>query len=245
MSKKNLSLEKILVKLMTRKVLLVVQLILLPIILCCNSAQDSDSQQEGVITSLPEPNVDSEYSLEKALANRRSVRQYSNEPLSVEEVSQLLWSAQGITLPQRGFRTAPSAGATYPLHLYLNVSNVSGLEQGLYKYHPEEHTLIKVSDDDKRQVIYNAGLRQGALQQGVCIIIITAEYDRTTGRYGERGIKYVHNEVGHVGQNVSLQVESLGLGTVVIGAFDDNEIKTALSLPDNIEPLYLMPVGRK
>lgn len=218
---------------------------LMPVIIACQADQEPTAGEEKELIELPEPRLESDYSVEEALASRRSVREYSGEPLELAEVSQLLWAAQGITLPGRNFRTAPSAGATFPIYLYLIVSEVNGLETGLYKYDPVSHSLEMLSGRDIRAEMSQAVLRQAPFRNGACSIVITADYERTTGRYGERGIRYVHNEVGHVGQNVHLQAEALNLGTVVIGAFRDEGAKEILNLPDNIDPLYIMPVGRK
>lgn len=193
---------------------------------------------------LPEPRYDSEVSIEETLLKRRSVRSYTDEPLTLEEVSQLLWSAQGITADWGG-RTAPSAGATYPLETYLVVGDVSGLGRGVHKYRPREHELRRVLDGDRRAELAAAALGQSWVRAGAVDIVLTALYERTTRRYGERGIRYVHMEVGHAAQNVYLQAVALGLGTVVIGAFHDSQVKRILNLPDDEHPLYIMPVGRK
>jgi len=193
---------------------------------------------------LPEPRYNSDVSVEEALLKRRSVRDYTGEPLKLWEVGQLLWAAQGITADWGG-RTAPSAGATYPLETYLVVGDVEGLGKGVYKYNPHQHELRRVLDGDKRAELAAAALGQGWVREGAVDIVFTAVYERTTGRYGERGIMYVHMEVGHAAQNVYLQAEALNLGTVVIGAFYDDQVKRVLNLPDDEHPLYIMPVGRR
>lgn len=193
---------------------------------------------------LPAPKYDSNTSVEQALLIRRSVREYKDEPLTLAEVSQLLWAAQGITEPRRGLRTAPSAGATYPLEVYVVVGNVNNLSQGVYKYKPHEHELVKVVEGDKRAELYDAAFRQRWVKEGAIVIVFSAVYERTTGRYGDRGIRYVHMEVGHAGQNVYLQAVSLNLGTVVVGAFRDDAVKRILNMPEEESPLYIMPVGR-
>jgi SagB-type dehydrogenase family enzyme len=180
--------------------------------------------------------------VEEALLKRRSIRSYKNESLSLEEVSQLLWSAQGETTSW-GERTAPSAGATYPLEIYLVAGDVEGLDSGLYHYNPSNHSLILVKEGDLRRELAHAALDQYMIARAPITIVICAEFKRTTGRYGERGIRYVLMEVGHVGQNIHLQAEALNLGTVVIGAFYDEDVKEILGVKE--EPLYLMPVGKK
>jgi len=196
----------------------------------------------GKIT-LPQPVYDSTTSIEKALLERRSIRNYKDEPLTLAEVSQLLWAAQGIT-NERGFRTAPSAGALYPLELYVVIGNVEGISEGIYRYNPEEHELIKIVNGDKRAELCDAALGQSCVEKGAMAIVFSAVYERTTRKYGERGIRYVHMEVGHAAQNVYLQAVSLNLGTTVVGAFNDDEVKKIIKMADEEHPLYIMPVGR-
>lgn len=191
---------------------------------------------------LPEPRLDSDHSLEQTLLRRRSVREYGGEALTIDEVSQLLWAAQGITYA-RGFRTAPSAGATYPLETYLVVGNVIEVAPGVYRYDPARHRLEKVLEGDVRAGLTSAALGQRQVGEGAASIVFAAIYERTTQRYGERGIRYVHMEAGHAAQNVYLQAVALDLGTVVIGAFRDDEVSEVLGLPADEEPLYVIPVG--
>lgn len=202
----------------------------------------SSMEQESII-KLPEPVYDSPFSLEKAILKRRSIRRYKDEPLSIKEVSQLVWAAQGIT-DRGGLRTAPSAGALYPLEIYIVVGNVDKLTTGIYKYNPQEHELLLIKEGDMRRDLANAALGQAVVENGAIVIVISAVYERTTWRYGDRGIRYVHMEVGHVGQNISLQAVSLALGTVVVGAFYDDEVKRIMEMPEEESPLYIMPVGR-
>ena len=210
------------------------------------SANFSESMniQPGTNIDLPEPVTDGQMSLEEALTLRRSIRSYTEEPLNVSEVSQLLWSAQGIT-NERGFRTAPSAGATFPLEMFLVVSNVDGLKKGLYHYHPEGHQLEFMREADLAEPLYRASLSQSMIIDGGIVLVFGAVFERTTQRYGERGIRYVHNEIGHASQNVHLQAASLDLGTVVIGAYDDDEVEAILRLGDQYRVLYMMPVGKQ
>jgi len=193
---------------------------------------------------LTEPRYDSDVSIEQTLLQRRSVRDYTGEPLSLQQVSQLLWAAQGIT-DRQGLRTAPSAGGTYPLEIYLAVGDVENLARGVYRYQSVGHALTRVLDGDLRAKLADAALGQGCVKEGAINIVFTAVYERTTQRYGERGIRYVHMEVGHAAQNVYLQAVALHLGTVVIGAFHDDQVREILSLPQQEQPLYIMPVGRK
>jgi SagB-type dehydrogenase family enzyme len=192
---------------------------------------------------LPDPVQKSDTSIEAALLARRSVRSYQDIPLTLAEISQLLWAAQGITSP-RGLRTAPSAGALYPLEIYVVAGNVTDLPDGVYNYRPDKHELAKMLDGDKRNELCNAALGQTSVRNAAAVIVISAAYERTTVKYGDRGIQYVHMESGHAAQNVFLQAVPLNLGAVVIGAFYDDAVKKVLKMPESEQPLYIMPVGR-
>lgn len=196
------------------------------------------------LIKLPDPITKGTVSLEEAIALRRSERSYAKLPLKLEQISQILWSAQGIT-DRRGFRAAPSAGATYPLEIYAVVKDggVDGLEAGVYRYIPEKHALELVKEGDYSAELMSACLDQDWVGKAPLNIVIVAIYERTTRRYGERGKRYVYMEVGHVGQNIYLQATAIGLGTVAIGAFYDDEVKKVLSLPKEEVPLYVMPIG--
>ncbi len=199
----------------------------------------------GQEISLPEPVADGELSVEKAISQRRSVRSFSDEPLTLDQVSQILWSAQGITDKRRNFRAAPSAGATYPLEVYLASGRIDGLEAGVFRYVPQDHSLVRVMEGDQRDDLYNKALRQDPVRSAPAVMVIAGVFKRTTSRYGSRGENYVYMEVGHAGQNIHLQAEALGLGTVVIGAFDDSGVQKVLGLPRETIPFYIMPVGNK
>lgn len=198
----------------------------------------------GLQIKLPPANIDGDLSLEAALLQRRSIRTYRPEALRVEQISQLLWAAQGVT-DAHGGRTAPSAGALYPLEITLLAGNVTGLPVGLYRYLPAEHALIKITEGDRRSQLHQAALQQDAIKEAAAVIVISAIYERTQVKYGERGIQYVHIEAGSTAQNIYLQATSLGLGTVFIGAFYDDQVKAVLSLGESEIPLGLMPVGIK
>jgi SagB-type dehydrogenase family enzyme len=202
------------------------------------------SQEQAEVIKLPEPQYDSEVPLEQSLLERRSVRSYTGQPLTLQEISQLLWAAQGVTDPG-GYRTAPSAGALYPLELYIAAGDVEGLAAGVYRYQPDGHRLVKTLDGDKRADLAQAALGQSCVAEGAADFVFTAVYERTTGKYGQRGIRYVHMEVGHAAQNLCLQATALGLGAVTIGAFYDKEVSQLLNLPAEEQPLYVIPVGRK
>ncbi|RLG00103.1 MAG: nitroreductase [Candidatus Wolframiiraptor sp.] len=194
---------------------------------------------------LPKPRYKSDVSVEETLLLRRSIREYERKPITLEQLSQLLWAAQGITLPTYGFRTAPSAGATYPLEVYVVVKDggVRDLEAGIYHYLPKGHELELVKEGDYSVELMKASLDQEWVGEAAVNLVINAVYERTTRRYGDRGRRYVHMEVGHVGQNVYLQCVSLGLACVVIGAFYDEWVKKIIGGIG--EPLYVIPIGVK
>ncbi len=195
------------------------------------------------IVKMPKPEMSSKVPVEEALFMRRSVREYKSDALKLSEVSQLLWAAQGITDPM-GFRNAPSAGALYPLEVYLIVGNVNNLSTGIYKYKPKGHELVMLAKGDKRSELSVAASRQSWVKNCAAALVFSAVYERTTQKYGERGIRYVHIETGHVAQNIYLQAFSLNLGTVVVGAFDDDKVKKVLNMPSKEQPLVIMPIGR-
>ncbi len=206
-----------------------------------NMKNSNDSMKTRDRIELPEPeHVGS--SFEEVLAKRRSERDYEDGDITLEELSQILWSAQGITDPERGFRATPSAGATYPLEVLIDIQGVRGLEPGIYEYEPERHSLALKTAGSERELIYQAALRQEPVKSAPVLIVITGVYDRITPRYGERGVMYTHIEAGHASQNIYLQATSLGLGTVAIGAFENDRLKEILKT--EAEPLYLMPIGR-
>ncbi|MFN7171049.1 MAG: SagB/ThcOx family dehydrogenase, partial [Candidatus Omnitrophota bacterium] len=198
---------------------------------------------------LPKPRSSGGMSLSETLNKRKSWRSFSSEALKLEEVSQILWSAGGKRLDavSGATRTYPSAGATYPLEIYLLVGKggVEGLEEGIYLYLWDENSLEKISSSDVRRDLASACLGQTFISQAPISVIIAAEYVRTTGYYGQRGIRYVHMEVGNVTQNLHLVAEELGLATVIVGAFSDEKVKRVLGLPNNLEPLTVMPLGYK
>jgi len=191
--------------------------------------------QGGEMINLPKPEFTNK-SIEECIEKRRSVRDFQNKDLTLQQISNLLWAAQGITNEKRGLRASPSAGATYPLEIFI------AKKDGCFRYIPEGHALKKEMDKDLRWDIARASLQQMFIADAGVVIIITAVFGRTTWRYGERGIRYIHNEVGHCAQNIHLEAVALGLGSVPIGAFEDNKIKSLLKLKEE-EPLYIIPVG--
>ncbi len=190
--------------------------------------------------SLPAADKQGRTALEQVLNQRRSKREYLPEALSLEEVSQVLWAAYGKN--KWGRLTAPSAGALYPLTIYLAAGKVSDLEPGLYRYDYDEHSLRLILARDLRAALGKAALGQRWVKEAAAVIVICADYNITTANYRERGRRYVDIEVGHVGQNIYLQAQSLHLGTVAVGAFNDREVKKVLKISQ--DPLYIMPLGK-
>ena len=199
-------------------------------------AQEGTMKKAAGIIELSKPVLKGSVSIEEAMHKRRSIRSYSDKPVSMEQISQLLWATQGIT-NKRGFRTAPSAGALYPLEIYLMTQN------GLYHYIPQGHKLEIKSAADLRERLCRACWGQAFVAQAPVNIIICAVYERITSRYGQRGARYVDIEVGHAAENLHLQAVALGLGSVPVGAFDDNAVRGVMSLPDEENPVYIIPVG--
>ena len=198
--------------------------------------------QEQQNISLPNHNVSGDNSFETVLNQRRSVRDFRDDAVSLRQLGQLLWAAQGVTHGE-GMRTAPSAGALYPLELYAVVGNVDGLAAGIYHYFPGDHNLVNTTSGDLRKNLSQAALQQPWVERAPLVILIAAKYARTTRKYGKRGIRYAHIETGGVAQNVYLQAQALGLGAVIVGAFDDAAVADIVRLPSDAEPLILMPVG--
>lgn len=188
---------------------------------------------------LPEPKTDGETSVEEAIAARRSVRSFAAQQLTMGEIGQLAWSAQGITEPRRHFRAAPSAGATYPLELYVVTP------EALLHYQPDEHKMRRVREGDLRRELAQAALGQGSVSGAAADFVVAAVYERTAQRYGTRAERYVHIEVGHAAENLHLQAVALGLASVPIGAFDDDTVAQVLGLPEDQKPLYIIPVGHE
>ena len=216
------------------------------------------SSQEPQRVRLPDPQYKGKVSLEEALMQRRSVRSYASGQVSLNDLSQILWAAQGVTekierAPSSwrgskwygGLRTAPSAGALYPLEVYALAGNVGGLQTGTYRYDPTGHSLLRIATEDKRPALFEAALRQQSIKEGAAVLVVTGVVARTAVKYGDRAQRYVYMEAGSVAQNIYLESESLGLGTVLIGAFRDAGVKEALNLPGDEDPLIIMPLGKK
>ena len=203
-------------------------------------------QREGSAVkrlTLPEPRLAGKVTVEGALRERRSVRRFSSQGLTLEEIGQLLWSVQGVT-GTGGERTTPSAGGLYPLQIYLAAARVDGLEVGVYRYRADKHDLEPVVEGDVR-------IRLAAASHGVewvdaapVVLAIGGVVQRTAIKYGARARRYVYIEVGCAAENIYLQAQSLGLGAVLVGAFDDQEVSDTMKLREGEEIMALMPVGR-
>ncbi|MBM3253056.1 MAG: SagB/ThcOx family dehydrogenase [Candidatus Omnitrophica bacterium] len=192
--------------------------------------------EEKEIIKLPDVKFDSKISLEEAIRSRRSIRNFEERELSLEQIGKLLWAASGITDNSLKLRSAPSAGALYPLEIYIVKKD------GLFHYEPYIHSLRLIREGDLRRKLCESALNQTSIEKAPLSIIILCDYKRTTIRYGNRGIQYVHIEAGHVAQNIHLEAVSLGLGSVPIGAFQDDRVKEILGL-QKFEVLYIIPVG--
>jgi SagB-type dehydrogenase family enzyme len=196
----------------------------------------------GRIIELPAPRRVGASSVEAALQERRSVREYTDAPLTLAEISQLLWAAQGVT--RRQGRTAPSAGALFPLELYVLAVRVDGLAPGLYKYRIGDHELVELAGEASHAELTAAALSQDCVRDAAAVLAIGAVVGRPAVKYGDRAERYVQIEVGAATQNVSLQAAALGLGTVVVGAFDDARVERVLGMAGGEAACVILPVGR-
>ena len=191
---------------------------------------------------LPEPELSGDTTIEETLAKRRSIRSYSDAALSLRDISQLLWAAQGVT-SDIGFRTAPSAGALYPLEVYLVAINVDEVDAGVYRYLPDNHSIVQILEGNIGDKLSIAALSQPQVRDCAANVVFVANYSRTTAKYGKRGIRYANIEIGHAAQNICLQGIALGIGTCTVGAFDDEKVGQVLRLPDNEKAVYILPLG--
>jgi SagB-type dehydrogenase family enzyme len=201
-------------------------------------AMAQEESSEGAVVKLPAPKLDGPISVEKALSQRRSIRTYKDEALSLAEVSQILWAAQGITEAKSGKRTAPSPRASYLLELYLICGNVSGLPQGMYRYRPEGHGLLEITEGDVKAKLFEAA-GQAPIKGAPAALVFTGDTERS------RTPDMMNLEAGHAAQNVYLQAVSLELGTVVMAGFKPEEVAKALNIPSGEKVIYIMPFGKK
>lgn len=203
------------------------------------------------LVQLPLPAKYSNMTVEEAVLLRRSIREYTSDPVKLEHLSTILWAAYGVTDPYTGFRASPSAGATYPLEIYVVIGERGVLVEegvylkpGVYKYDAFKHTLLLVREGDSREELANAALGQPWVKNAPVDIVVCAVFERTTWRYGERGrVRYVPMEVGHLGQNVYLVATALGYGTVVVGAFYDEVVQGVIGADSREIPMYIIPLG--
>jgi SagB-type dehydrogenase family enzyme len=208
-----------------------------PIILAVAVCLCAEATTQPLAKPLPQPRLDGEMSVEQALQRRRSLRRYSGQPLNAAQIGQLCWAAQGISDRQRGLRTCPSAGATYPLELYVVTA------AGVDSYRPQGHTLSRQLDGDYRERLKAAAMSQASVGSAPVVFVIAAVPQRTQAKYGQRAIRYVWAEAGHACQNLLLEATAMELRGVPVGAFDDDEVAKVLSLPPDRSVLYLVPIG--
>lgn len=199
-------------------------------------------QTEARAMDLPEVERTEPGSFADLLYQRSSVRKFSQGTLSLEQISRILFAAQGITRSGR-FRTVPSAGALYPLEVYLAVGKVQGLKPGVYKYSPLRHRLSRVVIGDKRGELASESSGQRWIAKAQAVVVICAVFERVTGKYGERGRRYVHIEAGCAAQNISLAGFNNGLGSTVVGAFNDEGLARVIKADRREKPIIVMPVG--
>jgi SagB-type dehydrogenase family enzyme len=187
----------------------------------------------------------SELTVRDAISIRRTIRSFSDRPLTKEQALDLLWAAQGITDNTRGFRSTPSAGALYPIEVVLvaGPETVAGLEEGVYRYRPQQAEMVQTVKNDIRLDLAQASLDQMWMARAPVNLVLSAVYAKTMRKYGERGIRYAHIEAGCTGQNVFLMAAALGLAAGIVGAFEDTAVASLLSLPEGTTPLLVMPVG--
>ena len=227
---------------MTRCLLLLaIATCLLALPVCGHAAEATAA---GRTIGLPAPDVGGKLPLEKALATRRSVREFAPGGLTLPQLSQLMWSAQGITSPE-GKRTAPSARAVYPLAVYVVANDVAGLAAGLYRYEPKGHALAAVASGDQRAGLAAATSRQAFVAGAPRVVIVTGDSTLAAEKFGPRAERWVAMETGFVVQNVYLEATALGLGTVMVGGFDIAALRRGLALAAGHEPYAVLPVGRR
>ncbi|MDD5419459.1 MAG: SagB/ThcOx family dehydrogenase [Methanomicrobiaceae archaeon] len=225
----------------TRAVILLFCICMVP--LCMDAAEDSGPDPGGDTIALPAPEAKDSVPVEEALLERRSIRTYTDAPLDIADISSLLWAVQGIT-DSRGYRTAPSAGALYPLEVTIAIGEVVGISPGSYRYLPGQHAIVRINEGDHRRQLAAAAYGQQPPEDAPATIVISGVYARTRTKYGDRAERYTWMEAGHASQNCYLIATARGLGTVAIGAFDEQRVQEIMGLAADEIPLYLMPVGK-
>lgn len=216
------------------------RLIILAVALACLATLclgRNRSRGPQMVIQLTDPNLQGHTSLEEALAKRRSVLQFSSEPVTRTQIGQLAWAGQGITDPQRGYRTAPSAGATYPIEL------IFATPEGLFVYRPVDHSLLQIGDQDVRSLLGVAASGSESVAGAGCDIIVAGDFRKLTDRFKDKARLFMHLEAGHIAQNILLQAVSLDLGAVPVGVFDSAQVRKVCRIRRNLEPLYIICVG--
>jgi SagB-type dehydrogenase family enzyme len=199
---------------------------------------------------LPKPEFTGKVSVEKAMIQKKSVREFSGKPLTLAEVSQMLWAANGNlaldAVSSATTKVIPSAGGLYPLEVFVvcGKDTVQGLTEGIYQYSPSANSLLNLSQGDSRVILASACLSQMWMARAPAMVIVGAVFGRTTAKYGDQGIRYVYMEAGNCNQNLYLQAESLGLKMSTVGAFEAGQVAAAAKLPGGVIPLLVMPVGK-
>lgn len=232
------------------KFTLIILIILLALTIVYLIWPKSGGTEQIIVTgtvNLPEPQITGNVSVEQAMHDRRSVRRYTNESLTLQDISQLMWAAQGITDQNTKFRTAPSGGHTYPLEVYILIGkgSVNGLNEGVYHYNPFNHTLEQITGSDARSELSQAANGQPWVKEAPVNIIITGNYQKMIDKYKDEALstRFVDMEAGHAGQNIYLEAEARNLVTVALGSFKDDSVHQILHLPSNEKTLYIYPVG--
>ena len=232
------------------KIALIILIILLAATIAYLIWPKSGETQQMIVTgtvNLPEPQITGTMSVEQAIHDRRSVRRYTNEPLTLQDISQLMWAAQGITDQKTKFRTVPSGGHTYPLEVYILIGkgSVNGLNEGVYHYNPFSNTLERILGSDVRSELSQAANGQPWVKEAPVSIIITGNYQKMIDKYKDEKLstRFVDMEAGHAGQNIYLESGARNLVTVALGSFKDDQVHQILRIPGNEKTLYIYPVG--
>jgi SagB-type dehydrogenase family enzyme len=218
---------------------------LAPFCYITQTAAKVKTNNRGETMKLPLAKTEGMVSVEHAIKQRRTHRSFTKKEVGLNQLSQLLWAAGGITEDNGFKRAAPSGGALYPIDIYVAVGRqrVAELDAGLYRYEPNSHMVTHINQQDLRGQIAGASLFQMWMADAPIQVIIVADYSRSTIKYKNRGIRYAMIEAGHMGQNVFLQAEALGLKAGIVGAFNDKKLIKIMDISPSYEPLLVMPIG--
>lgn len=192
---------------------------------------------------LPPPRADGGISLERAIRLRRSIREFGDGRVSLPDLSSLLFSIAGVTDPGRGFRATPSAGALYPVDLWVLASRVDGIDAGSWRYEVGTHALSRTASGDPARAFADAAFGQGCVAAAAVSLLLCADYERLRPTYFDLSPRLAWLEMGHAAQNASLQAAALGLGAVCIGAMDAGRVRAIAGVPGSMEPVYAVSVG--